>query len=272
MIKIDIVEAKSILSKSKLPTADYVINPYVGCPHRCIYCYAEFMKRFTHHDEPWGDFLDVKTYSRKINPAKLAGQAIVFGSVTDVYNPFERKYRCTRGILEQLEGVKAHVDILTKSDLVLRDVDVIKKIPDVTVGISLNTLDDSIRKKTEPGAPSISRRLEALKRLHEEGISTWLFISPMFPGITDFKEIVSAARSFVDLFTFENLNLRGAYYPRVMAYIREYHPDLLPLYLEIYKDKNIQYWEIMEKEIHAWCRKEKIRYRSFFYHEKIRKK
>jgi DNA repair photolyase len=135
----------------------------------------------------------------------------------------------------------------------------------------MNTLDDGIRKKIEPHAASIGKRIEALRILHEAGINTWLFLSPMFPEITDFKEIITQCKPHADMFAFENLNLRGAYYPRVMKYIREHHAALLPLYQEIYRHKNKQYWEILEQEIHAWCKKNKINYISYFYHEKIRK-
>jgi DNA repair photolyase len=132
-------------------------------------------------------------------------------------------------------------------------------------------LDDGIRKKTESGAPAIHRRIAALKVLYEEGIDNYCFLSPMFPGITDFKAIIRACRPFVKSFAFENLNLRGAYYPRVMAYIRAYHPGLLPLYEEIYGRKNKQYWYSLEAEIQDYCRENGIRYINYFYHEKIRK-
>jgi DNA repair photolyase len=229
------------------------------------------MKRFTHHAEPWGDFLDVKVYDKKINTARYQGRSIQFGSVTDVYNPFEKKYQKTRKILEQFVDCDLRVELLTKSDLVVRDIEILKRIPRVRVGISLNTLDDGIRKKTEPGAPSIARRMGALKALYDAGIDNYLFISPMFPQITDFKEIITQCKSFVKTFAFENLNLRGAYYPRVMNYIRDYHRDLLPLYREIYTRKNKQYWEVTETEIRRYCEKNNINYISYFYHEKIRK-
>jgi DNA repair photolyase len=274
MIAVNVVEAKSLVSKSRLPTADYVVNPYTGCPHKCIYCYAEFMKRFTNHKEEWGDFLDVKLYSKKIQTKKYDGKDIVFCSVTDAYNPFEKKYENTKKILEQFAGCGARINILTKSDLVVRDIEILKKLPHVSVGLSMNTLDDEIRKKTEPRAASIDRRIEALRILHSAGINTWLFISPMFPGITDMdtvKKIVSRCKSSADFFGFENLNLRGAYYPRVMKYIKKYHVHLVPLFEQIYKHKNKEYWEIMEQEIQTWCRKNKINYINYFYHEKIRK-
>jgi DNA repair photolyase len=265
------VSVKSIITKTGVPAGDYVINPYTGCPHKCIYCYADYMRRFTGHQEKWGDFLDVKIYSKKLNLTPLAGKKVVFCSVTDAYNPFEKKYRVTRNLLEQFIGSGVKVEILTKSDLVLRDLDIIKQIPGITVGVSLNTLDDSVRKKLEPGAPGIEKRLEAIKTLTAEGINTYIFLSPIFPGITGVKEIIRKCRTFCKKFYFENLNLRGAYRPKVLRYIQAGYPELLPLYEEIYKRKNSEYWRIMEHEIGVFCGKHNINWGSYFYHEKIRK-
>jgi DNA repair photolyase len=268
---INVIEAKSLLTKTRVPAGDYVINPYIGCPHRCIYCYADFMRRFTNHHEKWGEFLDVKIFDKKINAKKLAGRKVILCSVTDAYNPFEKKYRVTREILQQFIDSDVRVEILTKSDLVLRDMDIFKRIPRITIGISLNTLDDTVRKKLEPRAPAIEKRLNAIKTINGEGIDTYIFLSPMFPGITDFREILKQCRGFTKKFYFENLNLRGSFRPVVMRYIRENRRDLLPLYDEIYRFRNNDYWETTEREIKKFCRQNKINYGSYFYHEKIRK-
>jgi DNA repair photolyase len=264
-------EVKDFLTKTGVSAGDYVINPYVGCPHKCMYCYADYMQRFTGHAEPWGDFLDVKHCRKKINANKLAGKKVVFCSVTDAYNPFEKKFRITRELLTQFINTGVKVEILTKSDLVLRDLDILRQIPDVTVGVSLNTLDDDIRKKLEPHAPPIWRRLEAIKTITGEGINTYIFLSPIFPGITDFREIIDKCRNYCKKFYFENLNLRGAYRPKVLQYIREDHPHLVSLYDEIYKYRNNEYWSVMEQEIEIFCQKHHINWGSYFYHEKIRK-
>jgi DNA repair photolyase len=84
------IEVQNILTKTRVPAGDYVINPYIGCPHRCIYCYADYMRRFINHTEKWGEFLDVKIPVKKINLKKIAGKKILFCSVTDAYNPFEK--------------------------------------------------------------------------------------------------------------------------------------------------------------------------------------
>jgi DNA repair photolyase len=271
MITVHEIEVKSIVTKTGVPASDYVINPYIGCPHKCIYCYADFMRRFTCHEEKWGDFLDVKMYAGKIKLNKLDGKKVTFSTVTDAYNPFERRYQITRKLLEQFVNTNIKISILTKSDLILRDIDIFKQIAGISVGVSLNTLDDSIRKKLESGAASIEKRLNAIKILHNEGIYTYVFLSPMFPGITDFKEIINESKNYTDEFWFENLNLRGSFRPVVLKYIYTSHKDLIPLYDEIYRRKNNEYWWILEKEIESYCRKKNIKYVSYFYHERRHK-
>ena len=136
------IRTKSIITKSDLPVCDYSVNPYIGCTHGCMYCYASFMKHFTGHTEPWGTFLDVKTWPEIRNPQKYAGKELFIGSVTDPYLPEEGKYRRTRALLEQLRGNNVKISIATKSDLILRDLDLIRTFPDVRVSWSVNTLDD----------------------------------------------------------------------------------------------------------------------------------
>lgn len=147
MVSVNQITVADYITKSKLPAADYVINPYVGCPHQCIYCYAEFMKRFTRHDEKWGDFVDVKSCHKKVNAKKIAGASVLIGSVTDAYNPFENKYLVTKSILEQLANTNANIEILTKSSLITRDIDLFRKIPNIRIGISMNSLGNPPRKK-----------------------------------------------------------------------------------------------------------------------------
>ena len=106
-IIINEIDVHSIMTKSSLPVGGYSVNPYVGCPHACKYCYASFMKRFTGHKEPWGEFLDVKYWRPIARRNQYDGQRIVIGSVTDGYNPYEEKFRRTREILKELQGSNA---------------------------------------------------------------------------------------------------------------------------------------------------------------------
>ena len=158
------VETKNIMTKSSLPVGGYSVNPYVGCTHACKYCYASFMKRFTGHMEEWPKIK---------NPKKFAGQRIVIGSVTDGYNPQEEQFGNTRKLLEQLRGSGADILICTKSDLVVRDIDLLKELGQVTVSWSINTLDEDFKDDMD-NAVSIKRRLEAMKQVYDAGIRRFL--------------------------------------------------------------------------------------------------
>ena len=281
------IEVKSVLSKSNLPVCEYSVNPYVGCTHACQYCYASFMKRFTNHPEPWGDFLDVKYWPIIKNPQKYAGKELFIGSVTDPYNPQEEIYGRTRALLTQLQGSDAKISIATKSDLILRDLELIKSFPNARVSWSINTLDEPFREDMD-NAVSIQRRLAAMEAFHRAGVRTTCFISPIFPGITDAKAIIQRARTQCNLIWLENLNLRGGYKTVIMDYIQKKRPDLLPLYQEIYNKNDRRYWELLDAELKDWAAEIGLDYvtnddsmsRSFeappiivnfFYHSEIKK-
>lgn len=265
------VKAKSVLVKSNLPASDYVANPYSGCTHQCRYCYACFMKRFTGHNEDWGTFLDVKEYESIDLPKSLVGKTVLLSSVTDPYNPYEAKYHKSRAILELLRGTGAHIEILSKSDLIVRDLDLLRQMPDLAVGISLNTLDDSFRRDVEPNAPSVGRRLAALEALHNAGITTYLFISPIFPYITDIRALIEAVSGHVDSICFENLNLRGAAKSDILDYIAEKYPQYIESYNNIYFKGDATYWKQLESEIEALSKNYAVPFVNYFYHAKIRK-
>ena len=287
MVKISDIDVKSVLTKSNLPVSDYSVNPYVGCTHACKYCYASFMKRFTNHPEPWGEFLDVKHWPEMTNPEKYKGKELFIGSVTDPYNPQEEEYGRTRALLPQLKGSGVKISIQTKSDLVLRDMELIRTFPDARVGFSINTLDERFKDDMD-NAVSIERRLEAMRQFHEAGIRTTCFISPIFPGITDVMAIIERVKDRCNLVWLENLNLRGNYKSVIMDYIRDKHSELLSLYEEIYLKNKRAYWEQLDAEVRAYAGENGLEYLrnddtmkrpfdappvivNFFYHEEIKK-
>lgn len=207
------VRVKNIITKSNLPDADYVINPYGGCSHRCIYCYARFMKRFSGHEESWGGYIDIKTNAAELIPHKThryTGKSIFISSVTDPYIALEKKYRLTRAILEKLVILQPELNIQTKSDLVLRDIEILKQLEHCMVGLTLTTLDDMVRQEVEPGAASVEARINTLRTLKANGIKTYAFIGPIFPYLTDWRKIILETKDFVDFYMFENLNASGS--------------------------------------------------------------
>ena len=202
------IQAKSILSVSKV--YDYVINPYTGCQHACSYCYARFMKRFSGHKEPWGQFVDVKVSAPdllrvEINKKKQ-GRVWISG-VCDPYQPLERKYGLTRRCLEILAQNDWPVIVQTRSPLVLRDLDILKEGRDFEVGLSVTTADDGIRKLFEPTAPPIADRVRALDELHQVGIRTYAMIAPILPGSPNLTELL---RGKVDYVLVDRMNYNHA--------------------------------------------------------------
>jgi len=259
---------KDYLTKSNLPASDFVINPYVGCPHACKYCYARFMKRFTGHSEEWGHFIDVKECCKPINIKKLVGKSVFMSSVTDCYNPYEKKYGVTKKILEQLVNVDCQVTISTKSNLILRDIDLLKKIPHLKVAISLNTLDETFRADMDKGS-TVSERLQMIQELFQAGIYTVLFMSPIFPYITECNQIIDATKKTVCEYWFENLNLRGSYKQVIFNYIDENYPELTHEYKKIYTQKDGTYWADLEIFLEKYCSELGLNYINYFYHEKL---
>ena len=241
------IETKNVMTKSNLPVGGYSVNPYVGCTHACKYCYASFMKRFTGHSEEWGTFLDVKDWGVIKNPQKYKGQRVVIGSVTDGYNPQEEEFENTRKLLFQLKDSGAEILICTKSDLVVRDIDLLKDMGHVTVSWSVNTLDEAFKDDMDK-AVSIERRIRAMKEVYDAGIRTVCFVSPVFPGITDFEAIFERVKDQCDLFWLEKLNLRGGFKKDIMDYIAGKHPELVPLYDKIFNKKDRSYFEMLEKK------------------------
>ena len=240
------IETKNIMTKSTLPVGGYSVNPYVGCTHGCKYCYASFMKRFTGHTEPWGTFLDVQHWPVIKNPQKYKGQRVVIGSVTDGYLPQEAQFRNTRKLLEQLKNSGAELLICTKSDLVLRDLDLLKEMGKVTVSWSINTLEEAFQSDMD-NAVSVERRLDAMKQIYDAGIRTVCFISPVFPGITDFEAIFHRVKEQCDLVWLENLNLRGAFKQEILDYIESKYPQLATLYHVIYTEGDRSYFRELEE-------------------------
>ena len=202
------ISARSILSRSKI--YEYTINPYVGCQHACTYCYARFMKRFSGHKEPWGQFVDVKINTpnllRDEVKRKPAGRVWISG-VCDPYQPIERKYELTRQCLEILAQNNWSVIIQTRSPLVLRDIDILKEAQDFEVGLSVTTADEGIRQLFELNAPPINDRIKALDELHKAGIRTYAMIAPMLRGAEGLDELLKGK---VDYLLIDRMNYHYA--------------------------------------------------------------
>lgn len=200
-------EARSILARSGIPGMDYCLNPYTGCSHGCRYCYATFMKRYTGHAEPWGSFVDAKVNAPELLKKQIRRAAkgpVMISSVTDPYQALEARYQLTRRCLEILLESGFPVEVLTKSPLVLRDLDLIRGFRDIEVGITITTDDDRVRKVFEPYAPPVEARIQALQALQQNGIRTYAFIGPVLP--MDPEVLAARIRPCVDSVLIDRMN------------------------------------------------------------------
>ena len=246
------IRAKNILSRSKIGSGGYAINPYVGCPHGCIYCYAEFMRGVTGHEDAWGEFLDVKDFdaaSLVKFAASHGGERIFMSSVTDCYNSYEARFGATRKVLEALAGSDINLQILTKSSLVTRDIDLLQTMPNVRVGVSLSVIDENLRRTLEPRASPAAARIAAIKKLRAAGVKTYIFVAPIFPQITPVFDIISHYGDAADEMWFDRLNLYPNFRDKILAFIGRNFPALLPLYKQIYLFGEDGYFERLANEI-----------------------
>jgi DNA repair photolyase len=265
------IEVKSCMTKSKL--TDYVINPYTGCEHGCKYCYADFIRRFQNISDKWGEFVFAKINCPEILIKELEKNKpghIWMSSVCDCYMPLEEEYKLTRKILEIIANSpnkkKFTIEILTKSSLVRRDFDLLKKL-NVELGFSVNNLDEKIAKIIEPGASAPFERIKTLKEAKEAGIKVFGFISPVLPGITNLEEIFKEL-SFCDYVWVEFLNIKKSVLDRLMPLIKNYFPYKVNAF-EFAINNSQEYYSEMKKKVKELEKKYKLKVKDIVIHQEL---
>ncbi|XOB46323.1 MAG: radical SAM protein [Candidatus Nealsonbacteria bacterium] len=209
-IRVIKVKAKSIFTRSKLPGVKWAINQYVGCQHACLYCYAKFIAKWRPIDYgKWGSWVETKINAPELVKGKYVDDWVYMSSISDPYHPIEKELKLTRRILENLDK-RIKLSIQTKSDLVLRDLDLIKKFKKIEVGLTINSFKGESKKIFEPYSVSNARRIEVLKILKEKGIDTFAFVSPIIPGLINLREVIKETKKFAGYYWFEMINKRGA--------------------------------------------------------------
>lgn len=287
-MKINLIQAKSIFTKSGLPGADWVINPYNGCLFGCMYCYAAQIARWKHPSEKWGTYLDVKINAPELLKKELVNLekrlktkdfgSVLFSSVTDPYVGMEAKYQITRKCLEVLAdfGYEGSIGIQTKSPLVTKDIDILKKLKKVAVGFTVTTLDDAVSRFLEVKAPSVSSRIDALRELHINGVSTYAFVGPILPYFINteqkINELLDKLQEVgVDEVWFEHINLSPITKARLYQYLKKEAPKLIPFFdLSDTEDYREKLEKIIQKAMKG--RGLKIRLGKVIYHRKLPKK
>ena len=236
------VKCSSAIARCGFPGGGLAINPYVGCNHSCVYCYARFMKRSTGHKEEWGTFIDVRmnigeVLEKQMKSSVWRGEHIYIGTVTDPYQPLEMRYGLMKKILSVLIRYDNPVSILTKSDLMIRDVELFRQMHRMDVNVTITSLDEAWIRCTEPNSPTIKNRLAAMGELSKKGISVNAMVSPYWPIFTDpdglFQEFV---HSGVQQVTSESLNTVGGNWSGVEAVLRKHYPEHVSALHEIFFD------------------------------------
>jgi len=286
--KINLLQAKTILTKSGLPGSDWVINPYNGCLFGCLYCYAAQIARWKHPNEEWGTYLDVKNNAPELLAKELTRLyrrrktknfgSIFFSSVTDPYLGMEAKYQLTRQCLNVLAdfGYSGRIAIQTKSSLVTRDIDLLKRLKNITVGFTVTSLDDQVSRFLEVQAPPTSSRLQAMKKLSRAGISVYAFIGPILPyfinnSVKINKLLDKLQSAGVKEVWFEHINLSAKIKSRLYSFLKKQAPDLIP---EFEKADNQEYRDRLDKIIRLAMRGRglKMGLGRVIYHHQLPKK
>lgn len=256
------IECKTAIGKCGFPGGGFSINPYIGCAHNCQYCYARFMKRFSGHDEDWGYFVDARINTAEIlekqmKSGKFGNGQIYIGTVTDPYQPAERKYKLTRKILEVLVKYNNPISILTKSDLVLRDIDLLKKIKNIDINFTVNTFDEKWKKYIEPNSSSIQERLDAIVQLTRENIPVFVMMGPYWPDFTEPEKMLKKFKELgVRKIFSESLNTMGNNWAGVERVLKNNYPHLLPKMKEIFFDpkKFFEFYSDAKNKLNALSR------------------
>jgi len=227
----------------------WTVNPYRGCTHSCHYCFARAFHAYLDLGigEDFSSKIVVKTnvaevLRRELASPRWAGETIAMGTATDPYQHCEGRYRLTRGVVEALADFRNPLSILTKSTLIVRDLDVYRRLNDVaplTVSMSVGTLDEDVRRVVEPGTPPGRKRLEILARFAEAGIRTGVLVAPVLPGLTDDDEhldevLAACAEAGVAWASAIVLHVRPSIREHFMPWMKEAYPWLYPRYVELY--------------------------------------
>ena len=240
---------RSALNRVQGMPFGWSLNPYMGCAHRCTFCYVRAFEARADRpaDDRYGTSIRVKTnvaevLRRELARASWEREPVAIGAATDPYQPAEGRYRLTRACIETLADAANPFAIITRGPLIVRDLDVLAaaaRVADVSVTFSIPTLDEDIWRRTEPGTAPPRQRMRALKRLVDAGIRTGVGMAPILPGLTDrpelLAEVVRAARAAGATGIWSNLlYLRPGTREHFLDALKRDWPELLPEYERLY--------------------------------------
>ena len=241
---------KSALNRVRGMPFNWSLNPYMGCEHRCAFCYVRAFERRADRpsDDRYGRAIRVKTNVAQVLDLELSraawkSEAVVIGAATDPYQPAEGRYQLTRGCLKVLARHANPAGLITRGPMIVRDIDVMSELckrASFSVTFSVPTVDDEVWRRTEPGTAHPRQRLQALSRLVAAGIKASVGMAPILPGLSDrpeqLEEVVKAAREAGAVSVWANLlYLRPGTKEHFLECVAKHWPELLPRYLAEYR-------------------------------------
>jgi DNA repair photolyase len=246
------IACKSVLNRVRGMPFEWSINPYRGCAHRCVFCYARRTHTFYDLDgrDDWGSTIFVKLNAAEVVRRELAspswsGCEVAIGTATDPYQAAEARYGITRAILIELARARTPAHLITRSPSIVRDVDVLQRLAragGISVCFSLPTLDADLARAVEPTVAPPAQRLAALRRLASAGIRTGVAIAPVLPylsdGVEQLRAVYAAAAQAGASFAWTSvLNLGEVARDSYAAFLREAHPELGERYAALYRGR-----------------------------------
>ena len=255
----DVQKCNAALSKSRLPDLVYSLNPYFGCEHSCIYCYSPSVFRNEAVARNWGRFVKAKTNIAEVLAKEVQrynSGVVGVSTVTDPYQPAEFKFSLTRQCLEILSRSNFPISIQTKSNLVLRDVDIIKPNK-AEVGVTLTSLADEIARKIEPCASTPESRVQVLEEFSSRGVKTWIFLGPIIPRVNDDSEninkILEIAERTKSRVLYDKLNLKHWVLERMTPVLEQFNEGLTRRMPELVEAGSV-WWKTISSSIEKQSR------------------
>jgi len=269
MTKYSTINCSVAISHSKLPGLDYSLNPYFGCEHGCIYCYSPSVFRNKEIVKNWGKFVKAKinivdVLSKQLK--KIPKGVVGMSTVTDPYQPLEAKLQLSKRCIEELSANEFPISIQTKSDLVLRDKDLINS-EGFDIGVTLITLDNDLARRLGPRTSSPESLIQVLEELSERGVDTWIFYGPVIPEINDGEDniikLVNLAKKTKSELIYDRLNPKFWVLDSMKPFLEKEKPGLKYRLPNLIK-QNSEYWCIFREKIETICSKKGVRCKPAF--------
>jgi DNA repair photolyase len=269
MIEFNEVEIKRILNPTSIDLGEYVINPFMGCELSCLYCYVRSNRVVSRKKKPWGEYVDIRVNAAQLLEKEITSKkpkVVLLGSTTECFQPVERKYQVTRRVLEILNKHKVYYVILTRSPYILDYIPLLKVGYCSKVYFTVNKFSPEFKLKLEPKSPAFDSRDNSVNALSDEGIPVVAYFSPLFPWISDIKDVFSRFEK-AETVEFECLNFNLNNINEIINNIATVEPSLKTKYEKMLNDRQFysSTWKEIEQDFKSQAGSAKKRYNIYIH-------